>query len=190
MAEKPSYLGLLNAISLAEGRAGEYLRAWAETTTDPDVGLVISTVAIREAEHGLAFEKRICELGFAVRDRPDAEFEKRMAIAKSGMSDLEKFQALGLVGSDDGGKDPFADMFSDESIDIQTGELLGRYIAEERDSGRMLRGCCEVLQRRSGGGNGASPDVSLQDLCVAVEALTSKVDGLQRNLAELQGARA
>ncbi len=37
-------------------------------------------------------------------------------------------------------------MFEDTSIDIQTGELLGRYIAEERDSGRLLRACYEQLR--------------------------------------------
>ena len=33
----PAYLGLLNAISLAEGRAGVYLTAWAEATSDEDL---------------------------------------------------------------------------------------------------------------------------------------------------------
>ena len=36
-------------------------------------------------------------------------------------------------------------MWADTSIDIQTGELLGRYIAEERDSLRMLEGCYNEL---------------------------------------------
>ena len=38
-------------------------------------------------------------------------------------------------------------MFADHSIDIRTGELLGRYIAEERDSARLLRRCYEQLRR-------------------------------------------
>ena len=33
MTEKPSYLGLLNAISLAESRAHRYLTAWIECGT-------------------------------------------------------------------------------------------------------------------------------------------------------------
>ena len=33
MAEKPSYLKLLNGISCAETRAFQYLSAWAEVTT-------------------------------------------------------------------------------------------------------------------------------------------------------------
>ena len=35
--------------------------------------------------------------------------------------------------------DQFARFFEDTTIDPQTGELLGRYIAEERDTGRRPR---------------------------------------------------
>jgi hypothetical protein len=37
-------------------------------------------------------------------------------------------------------------MFSDKTIDPVTGGLLGRYIAEERDTGRLLRSECQRLQ--------------------------------------------
>ena len=40
-AKKPSYLGLLNAIALGEGRAHQYLSCWAAKTPDPDVKQVI-----------------------------------------------------------------------------------------------------------------------------------------------------
>jgi uncharacterized membrane protein YoaT (DUF817 family) len=43
---KPSYLGLLNAIALGEGRAHQYLSCWAAKTTDPDVKKILQTVAI------------------------------------------------------------------------------------------------------------------------------------------------
>ena len=39
---KPRYLGLLNAISLAETRAGNYLRAWADATDDEDLACTSS----------------------------------------------------------------------------------------------------------------------------------------------------
>ena len=39
MSDKPSYLGLLNAISVAETDAFHYLNAWIETTPNPDVKL-------------------------------------------------------------------------------------------------------------------------------------------------------
>ena len=49
MAEKPSYLKLLNGISSAETRAFQYLSAWADVTTDPDVRAVLHTVATVKA---------------------------------------------------------------------------------------------------------------------------------------------
>jgi rubrerythrin len=147
MSSKPSYLGLLNAVSLAEGRAHAYLSAWAELTTNDDVRKVLLTVAAREGEHGMSFAKRINELGYEVRPKHDPSFEKVMAIATSDLSDLEKMEKLKLHKLDTGNEpDIFDDFFKDHSIDIQTGELLGRYIAEERDTGRLLRSCYEQLK--------------------------------------------
>ena len=68
MSEKPSYLGMLNAIYMGEQRGYEYLSAWADVTPDPDVRAVLRTIALREGEHALAFAKRINELGFEARD--------------------------------------------------------------------------------------------------------------------------
>jgi Mn-containing catalase len=142
MGDKPSYLGLLNAIACAEWRAHEYLTAWAEVTTDPDVRSVLRTVAAREGEHGMSFAKRIDELGFEVRDTDDPKHEERMAIARSDRTDLDKLEALGVLRFDSPDEpDIFDGMFRDHSIDIRTGELLGRYIAEERDTLRLVRGC-------------------------------------------------
>ena len=150
VSDKPKVLGLLNAIALGEGRAHTYLRAWVDKTDDPDVRRVLEIVAIREGEHALAFEKRICELGYSLRQREDENLEKSLALVTSDRSDLEKFEKLGLGGSGRGdGADPFSKMFEDTTIDIQTGELLGRYIAEERDSGRLLRACYEQLRARA-----------------------------------------
>lgn len=150
MAEKPSYLGLLNAIANGEARGHKLLSAWAEATPDADVRAVLKTVAIREGEHALAFEKRMCELGFGLLDRPDPDFKKRMDVVCSSRSDIEKFEALGY------GRRNAADLtrdlnklFDDETIDSQTGALLGRFIAEERDSVRRLNACHEALRARA-----------------------------------------
>jgi rubrerythrin len=188
-ASKPSYLGLLNAIALGEGRAHQYLSCWAAKTPDPDVKKVIATVAIREGEHSHAFTKRLCELGFTVQDRPDPQFEKNMAIANADCSDLEKFEALGF-GGEGRGRDPFKGVFDDESIDIKTGELLGRYIAEERDSGRMLRACYNVLRERAGHSRRPSASTSpselrdlhgrLDEICAAIGKLQQEVTALRR----------
>ncbi len=154
MSEKPSYLGLLNAIAVAEGDAEVFLNRWAEVTPSNDVRQVLHTVALREGEHAKAFEKRICELGFELK--AGAGDPKRADLAGSTeLTDREKFEKFGL-GDDPGeGPDIFAGMFNDTSIDIQTGALLGRYIAEERDTGRMLRACYQQLQAEE---NGAEPD--------------------------------
>jgi rubrerythrin len=187
VSEKPSYLGLLNAISLGEGRAHRYLSVWAERTHDPEVRKAIRTVAIREGEHALAFEKRLCELGFEVQDRPDPDFEKTLDLLSSHKSDLEKFEALGYARESQD-EDPFTRMFEDTSLDIQTSELLGRYIAEERDSGRILRGCYQQLRARAG--NGAAVDTAeigaeLRDLQSRIEASTESLEELQREIKKL-----
>lgn len=149
MTEKPSYLGLLNAISLAESRAHRYLTAWIDCTDDPDVQAVLRTVAAREGEHGMAFAKRIDELGFTLREKDDPDHDKRVAIVTSDRSDVEKIEKLGLHRIDEDVLCLFDDVFKDHSIDIRTGELLGRYIAEEFDSARLLRCCYEQLKARA-----------------------------------------
>jgi hypothetical protein len=148
MSDKPSYLGLLNAVSLAESAAHEYLEAWIAVTPSDDVRRVLQTVSAREGEHGKAFAKRIDELGFTLRPRDDPGHAKRLAIAASTKrTDLEKMEKLGLDRLDSGDQpDIFDGFFRDHSIDIRTGELLGRYIAEERDSARRLRACYEQLK--------------------------------------------
>ena len=149
-SQKPTYLGLLNAIALAESRAHAYLTAWMAVTPSPDVRAVLATVAAREGEHGMAFAKRIDELGYSVLDRPDPGHRKRLTVAKSDRSDLEKMEALGFGRLDTGDEpDIFDGFFHDHSIDIQTGALLGRYICEERDTGRLLRSCYEQLKAQS-----------------------------------------
>ena len=189
VSNKPTYLGLLNAIALGEGRAHTYLRAWAEKTQNPDVRRVIETVAIREGEHALAFEKRICELGYSLRKRDDETLDKTLAIVTSDRSDLEKFECLGLGNSGSG--DPFTKIFEDTTIDIQTGQLLGRYIAEERDSGRLLRACHEELCAAASDSSATAPIAELaedlRDLREHVGAVSNNIEELRRTVSELRG---
>jgi len=147
MNEKPSYLGLLNAISVGESQAGCYLAEWAKVTPSDDVRAVITTIALRESEHGMAFAKRIDELGFAVQDRPDPKQAERMIIAGSkALTDKEKFEALGLgTRPINGTSDIFDGFFENKDLDPVTGGLLGRYVAEERDSGRKFADCYAIL---------------------------------------------
>jgi rubrerythrin len=183
MADKPSYLGLLNAISCAETRAHCYLTAWAEVTPDPDVRAVLLTVAAREGEHGMAFAKRINELGFELKPTDDPGFADRLEMVKSrDKTDLEKLEAIGLLDFcvPEGEPDVFDNFFRDHSIDIQTGELLGRYIAEERDTLRLVSGCASILESRVNGGQGVA-GASGQ-----LASLESKVDAVCRAVEELR----
>lgn len=180
MGHKPSYLGLLNAIAVAEGHAHEYLRVWADATPSADVRKVLLTVAAREGEHGMSFAKRINELGYEVRCKDDSGLRKGMDIARSDCSDLEKVKALGLDKLDTRDKpDIFDGLFKDHSIDIRTGELLGRYIAEERDTARLLRSCYDQLVA-------AAESTAPQPASESLASLETKVDSLCRAVEELR----
>lgn len=181
MSEKPSYLGLLNAIAVAEGDAEVFLNRWAAVTPSDEVRQVLHTVALREGEHAKAFEKRICELGFQLKAGPGDP--KRADLAGSTeLTDQEKFEKLGL-GDDPGeGPDIFAGMFNDTSIDIQTGALLGRYIAEERDTGRMLRACYQQL-RTEENGTAPTPSPSADDELATVNERLDRIEAAIEKLA-------
>jgi hypothetical protein len=72
-----------------------------------------------------------------------------MEIARSDKPDLEKLEALGVLRfHTEDEPDIFDNFFRDHSIDIRTGELLGRYIAEERDTLRLVQGCATRLEAR------------------------------------------
>lgn len=150
VTKKPTYLGLLNALAVGEAEGGEYLQAWADTTPDPAVAEVVRFVALREREHSAAFTMRMAELGYTVRPREDKTRHRRtMKIAKSDLSDAEKFERFNLHHGP-GETDVFDGFFTNKDIDPQTGGLLGRYIAEERDSLRRFAACYQALLRRSG----------------------------------------
>lgn len=145
MSDKPSYLGLLNAIAVGE-LGGELLfNEWAAATPDDNVRAVLQTVALREGEHAKSFAKRINELGFSVIAKEDPGLADRCSIVGTrGMSDCEKFERLGFNKAPKD-TDIFAKFFDDISMDIQTGELMGRYVSEERDTGRMLLSCYSAV---------------------------------------------
>ncbi len=149
-SDKPTYLGLLNAIAVAEAAAEPLFTAWAERTDDAKLADTLRFVGMREGEHGKAFAKRMLELGYPVREPDDAGPDpERLKIAGSRRSDLRKFEELGF-GRAPSDTDVFDSMFNDKTIDPITGGLLGRYIAEERDSTRRLRADRERIQRADG----------------------------------------
>jgi hypothetical protein len=149
--EKPAYLGLLNAISLAESHAGQYLEAWANVTPDEDLACTLRLVAARERSHGEVFCRRIAELGFSLKPKRDPSDGERLAkFADPRVSDLEK------IGPerDREDRDPFRDIkakMADGDYDPMTCNLLGWYIAEEADSGRRLREAYACVRERANG---------------------------------------
>lgn len=182
MSEKPSYLGLLNAIALGEQRAHAVLSAWRDATRDRELAHVLNVVAIRENEHAATFSKRLCELGYDLKSSPSTEFDESLALADSDADDDEKFRRIlgyGAAG-EEGKPDPLANVFDDHTIDPHTGALLGRFIAEERDSERLLRAAWE--NREPGGAAETDEDSVLADIA-------ERIDRLSRTLEEIKQLR-
>jgi len=181
MAEKPSYLGLLNAVACAETNAHEFLSAWADVTRDDEVRKVLRIIATREGEHGMSFAKRIHELGFEVRPVEDPKHAERLEIARSSRSDLDKLHAVGVLDfcTAEGEPDIFDGFFRDHTIDIQTGGLLGRYIAEERDTLRLLQGCKTNLEAKAPSSMSAATDERLTSLEDRVDTVLRAVEDIR-----------
>jgi hypothetical protein len=174
---EPTYLPLLNSIAVNECKGDALLSAWADATPDPALEATLRFVAIREREHAAAFTKRMCELGHAVCEdtayQVFEDFPALLAFIGSDATDAEKVARFGGGGED--GKDPFRGFFNDTSIDPDTGALLGRYIAEERDSGRRLRAQYQRIRNGS-----AEPSAEIAELRACIAELQSQIDALKR----------
>jgi len=147
--EKPAYLGLLNAISLAETEAGHYLSAWANATNDEELASCLRLVAARETSHGDLFCRLISELGYELRQKPDPKAAERLArYANPRISDCEK---VGPERTET--RDTFADIkkaMADGAYDPITCNMMQWYIAEEEDSGRRLRDVYAKVRAKAG----------------------------------------
>ncbi len=179
MSQKPSYLGLLNAIAVGERRAHDVLSAWRDATADPELKQVLEVVAIREKEHAATFTKRLCELGYSVRETASREFDRSLALAASGADDVRKFrQILGYGTADGDREDPLAHVFEDRTIDPETGALLGRFITEERDSERRLRAAWQ--RARTPAANPEPEDRLLTEIAERIERLSRTLEEVKR----------
>ncbi|MBL6854002.1 MAG: hypothetical protein ISS15_15340 [Alphaproteobacteria bacterium] len=149
-AKKPTYLGLLNAISLAETEAGVYLRAWADATCDEELACTLRLVAARETSHGVLFCRMLSELGYELREKADPKSAERIArYANPKISDLDKLPKQGS-GEE---KDPFGEIeraMADGAYDPVTCNMLSWYICEERDSGAKLREAYAKVRAKAG----------------------------------------
>lgn len=179
-----SYLPLLNTIAVNEKKGEMFLSAWADSTEDKELEATLRFVAIREGEHAWAFTKRLCELGCSVSEE-DAfqvfeDFDGLMDCVCSDASDAKKVKQVNRMLGGDGG-DPFARLFEDTSIDPETGALLGRYIAEERDSGRRLQAAYEAVLKKAGkSGRRAPRSEEVDELRATIKALKKEVKALRR----------
>lgn len=185
---RPTYLPLLNSIAVNEAKGERLLQTWANSTRDPQLKSVLEFVAIREGEHAMAFTKRMCELGYEVDEKSAyqvfKDFDSLLECASSDASDAEKVAMLaGDAGGDGEGKDPFRGFFNDTTIDPQTGGLLGRYIAEERDSGRLLGSQYDRI--RSEGGRVSDTDARIAELSECVATLQAEVAKLNKKIKKL-----
>ena len=178
MSDKPSYLGLLNSIAVGEAGGEELFCAWASVTPSPDVKAVLEAVMLREGEHAKSFAKRINELGYSVLPQrgPEPAAARGHRGSSTTLSDCEKFSQLAVGVAPKNGTDVFAKFMDDLTIDVQTGQLMGRYIAEERDSNRMLQSCRAIVEAEmNGSSNGtAELEARLGRIEQALEQLLAK----------------
>ena len=191
-ATKPSYLGLLNAISLAEAGAGVSLRAWANATPNEELATALRFVAARETSHGDVFCRRISELGFELLLKPDPGAGERLAkVANPKITDLEK------IGPErEEGPDTFADIEKqlDAGVfDPLTAKLLVWYISEERDSGNVLKAAYDCVRSMSSA-NATLPNVSAPaapsaDADAIMSCMTSGFTRLEKAIEKLAKAK-
>jgi rubrerythrin len=152
MPKKPSYIGLLNAIANGERGGHELFNAWSNSTSDETLQPTLNMIAVREMEHSWAFEKRLTELGFSLRSATNKSLRKHVKLLKSKATDEEKFASFGFGSKDDARSetaDALLQILSDKSIDPQTGALMGRFISEERDTGRVLTKAFRAMNARN-----------------------------------------
>ena len=172
MSDKPSYLKVLNAIAVGEARGHALFDAWAKATHDAELADTLNMVAIRECEHAAVFTKRLCELGYSVREKPAADFEARLQKLQSEASDTEKFESVFGYGRERG-DEGLGGIFADTTIDPITGKLLGRFIAEERDTRRRLEAQYARIKTTS------IDDAGLAQISARLERLTKTIEELK-----------
>ncbi len=137
MTSKPEYVDLLNDIRLQENRAGVYLEAWADKTDNKDLKECLSFVAAREYSHGDIFDRRVKELGFAVEEIKDPEFDEKVRVVTSEISDAEKIAWLKesrLRQPTPSVRERYEAAMEDDSVDPLTRSLLRWFTDVENDS--------------------------------------------------------
>ena len=141
------YLELLNHVASGERRAGIHLQAWADKTPDDALKACLSMVANRETSHYHIFKRRIEELGSIWIDNEDPDFEERLQVSASDLSDIEKIRWGKAKQAQRQGptiRERYEAAIADETVDTLTRSLLRWFSEVEANSGSKLR---EVYDR-------------------------------------------
>lgn len=150
---KLHYLELLNDITSGERRAGVYLQAWADKTTDSELKACLSMVADRETSHYHIFKRRISELGYTWEDNEDPGFEERLRVSGSDMTDGEKI-SWGKARQAERKGPPIRERYeaaiADDTVDPLTRSLLSWFSDVESDSGATIRQVQESYEKKAG----------------------------------------
>ena len=150
MTSKPEYIDLLNDIRLQENRAGVYLEAWANKTDNKDLKECLSFVAAREYSHGDIFDRRVKELGFDTQEIEDPDFEEKVRVVTSAISDAEKIAWLKearLRMPTPGVRQRYEAATVDESVDPLTRSLLRWFTDVEDDSVVRMGGVYAEIEK-------------------------------------------
>ena len=150
MTSKPEYIDLLNDIRLQENRAGVYLEAWANKTDNKDLKECLSLVAAREYSHGDIFDRRVKELGFDTQEIEDPDFEEKVRVVTSDISDAEKIAWLKearLRMPTPGVRQRYEAATVDESVDPLTRSLLRWFTDVEDDSVVRMGGVYAEIEK-------------------------------------------
>ena len=150
MTSKPEYINLLNDIRLQENRAGVYLEAWANKTDNKDLKECLSFVAAREYSHGDIFDRRVKELGFDTQEIEDPDFEEKVRVVTSDISDAEKIAWLKearLRMPTPGVRQRYEEATVDESVDPLTRSLLRWFTDVEDDSVVRMGGVYAEIEK-------------------------------------------
>lgn len=150
MTSKPEYIDLLNEIRLQENRAGVYLEAWANKTDNKDLKECLSLVAAREYSHGDIFDRRVKELGFDTQEIVDPDFEEKVRVVTSDISDSEKIAWLKearLRMPTPGVRQRYEAATVDESVDPLTRSLLRWFTDVEDDSVVRMGGVYAEIEK-------------------------------------------
>ena len=150
---KLHYLELLNDIASGERRAGVYLQAWDDKTTDPELKECLARVADREASHYQVLKRRISDLGYTWVENDAPDFEERLRVSGSDMTDVEKIRWNQAKQAERKGppiRERYEAAMADENVDPLTRSLLRWFSDVEADSGSKLRQVYERVEVNAG----------------------------------------